>query len=71
MLKLAGGARSLTELVEISRSTNCTKFRDQGLGLLLAAGLDELRVPENSGSTKQRDRTITPRGAAVATAAEA
>ena len=56
--------KGIVELMEFQGRTNRTKFRDQVLNPLLAAGLVEMTIPDKPRSSKQKYR-LTAKGRAV------
>lgn len=61
VLEVAKESRSMPELMELSKRSNRTKFRDQVIRPLLEAGLLEMTIPDKPRSSKQRYQT-TPAG---------
>jgi hypothetical protein len=47
------------ELMSFAGRSNCSKFREQVLALLLAPGLIEMTLPDKPNSSKQRYRLTT------------
>lgn len=56
----AQNARLITELIELARRSNRTKFRDQVVRPLLEAGYLEMTIPAKPRSSKQRYWTTAP-----------
>lgn len=57
ILAEARDARMITELMELARRSNRTKFRDQVIRPLLEAGYLEMTIPDKPRSSKQSYRT--------------
>jgi ATP-dependent DNA helicase RecG len=71
VLELAAEASTLPRLMAPSGRSNRTKFRDQVLNPLLAAGLIEMTLPDKPRSPKQQYRITQAGRAAIATATKA
>jgi len=55
---------AITELMDLAKRVNRTKFRDQCLTPLLEQGLVTMTIPDKPQSSKQRYR-LTERGIAL------
>jgi ATP-dependent DNA helicase RecG len=64
ILKSCAQEKSITELMQIAGRSDRTKFRNQVLNPLLAAGLLEMMIPDKPTSSKQKYR-LTEAGASA------
>lgn len=65
LLEMAVVPKSIQELMATAGRTNRTKFRDQFLAPLLAAGLLEMTIPDKPRSSRQQYRTTAAGRAAL------
>ena len=64
IMNQCGEERPISDLMEIAKRTDRTKFRNQVLNPLLNAGLLEMTIPDKPRSSKQKYR-LTEKGRAV------